>query len=78
MLKRWCFLWMIKINYTERRKKNWKITEKCLSLQRERRCQVEPRCAERWHGYRLKPVEMMSNSTLPLGFLHSNIELATS
>ena len=27
MLKRWCFLWMIKINYTERRKKNWKITE---------------------------------------------------
>ena len=33
--------------------------------------QVEPRCAERWHGRRVKPVEMMSNSTLPLGFLHS-------
>jgi hypothetical protein len=24
-----------------------------------------------------KPVEMMSNSTLPLGFLHSNTELVT-
>ena len=33
--------------------------------------QVEPRCAERWHGRRAKPVEMMSNSTLPLGFLRS-------
>ncbi len=27
----------------------WKIKEKCLYLQRERRSQVEPRCAERWH-----------------------------
>ena len=27
----------------------WKKTKKCLSLQRERRNQVEPRCAERWH-----------------------------
>ena len=25
----------------------------------------------------VKPVEMMSNSTLPLGFLHSNTELVT-
>ena len=29
--------------------KIWKIREKCLSLQCERRNQVEPRCAERWH-----------------------------
>ena len=27
----------------------WKISEKYLSLQCERRNQVEPRCAERWH-----------------------------
>ena len=53
----------------------WKIREKCLSLQRERRSQVEPRCAERWHG--CGNTEMMSNSTLPLGFLHSNTELVT-
>ena len=52
--------------------KIWKYGKKFLSLQRERRSQVEPRCAERWHGCRVKPVEMMSNSTLPLGFLHSN------
>jgi len=50
--------------------KIWYFPEKFLSLQRERRNQVEPRCAERWHGYRITPVEMMSNSTLPLGFLH--------
>jgi hypothetical protein len=30
-------------------------------LQRERRNQVEPRCAERWHG--CGNTEMMSNST---------------
>ena len=29
--------------------KDLEIREKCLSLQRERRNQVEPRCAERWH-----------------------------
>ena len=34
--------------------------------QRERWNQVEPRCAERWHG--CSNAEMMSNSTLPLGF----------
>ena len=32
---------------------------------------------ERWHGCRVIPTEMMSNSTLPLGFLHSNTELVT-
>ena len=26
-----------------------RFIEKCLYLQRERRNQVEPRCAERWH-----------------------------
>ena len=52
--------------------KTWNIQKYFLSLQRERRNQVEPRCAERWHGCRANPVEMMSNSTLPLGFLHSN------
>ena len=41
----------------------------------ERWNQVEPRCAERWHG--CGDAEMMSNSTLPLGFLHLNIELTT-
>ena len=55
----------------------WNSQKKFLSLQRERRSQVEPRCAERWHGWRVKPTEMMSNSTLPLGFLHSSIELVT-
>ena len=50
---------------------------KTLSLQRERRNRVEPRCAERWHGWRRNPKEMMSNSTLPLGFFHSSIELVT-
>ena len=55
----------------------WNSQKKFLSLQRERRSQVEPRCAERWHGWRVKPTEMMSNSTLPLGFLHSNTELVT-
>ena len=58
---------------------------KCLSLHRvidfsrlpkqERWNQVEPRCAERWHG--CGDAEMMSNSTLPLGFLHLSIELTT-
>ena len=55
----------------------WKKQKKYLSLQRERRNRVEPRCAERWHGCRVIPTEMMSNSTLPLGFLHSNTELVT-
>ena len=55
--------------------KVWKIREICLSLQRERRNRVEPRCAERWHG--CGNAEMMSNSTLPLGFLHSYTELVT-
>ena len=27
----------------------WKYQKKFLTLQRERRSQVEPRCAERWH-----------------------------
>ena len=35
--------------------------------QRERWNQVEPRRAERWHG--CSNAEMMSNSTLPLGFI---------
>ena len=56
-------------------RKVWNITGNCLSLQRERWNQVEPRCAERWHG--CGDAEMMSNSTLPLGFLHLNIELTT-
>ena len=63
---------------TQQRKKwrkVWNITGNCLSLQRERWNQVEPRCAERWHG--CGDAEMMSNSTLPLGFLHLNIELTT-
>ena len=51
MLKRWCFLWMIKINYTERRKKNWKITEKCLSflvLRQRELCRVfDPRGSDK-------------------------------
>ena len=55
------------------RQKTWKYQKLIVSLQRERRNRVEPRCAERWHGCRAKPVEMMSNSTLPLGFLHSLI-----
>ncbi len=33
----------------EKGRKVWKISNFCLSLQRERRSQVEPRCAERWH-----------------------------
>ncbi len=33
----------------ERNGKIWKSQKKCLSLHRERRNQVEPRCAERWH-----------------------------
>ena len=53
------------------RQDTWKYQKLIVSLQRERRNRVEPRCAERWHGCRAKPVEMMSNSTLPLGFLHS-------
>ena len=53
------------------RQNTWKYQKLIVSLQRERRNRVEPRCAERWHGCRAKPVEMMSNSTLPLGFLHS-------
>ena len=41
--------------------------------QRERWNQVEPRCAERWHG--CSNAEMMSNSTLPLGHSdHHSIE----
>jgi hypothetical protein len=28
---------------------NLEVTEKLLSLQHEKRSQVEPRCAERWH-----------------------------
>ena len=60
---------------TEKVKKIWNFKKMFLSLQRERRSQVEPRCAERWHG--CGNTEMMSNSTLPLGFLHSNIELVT-
>ena len=53
-----------------------------VSLQRERRNRVEPRCvvidvvackARTVAWLQAKPVEMMSNSTLPLGFLHSNI-----
>ena len=60
---------------TRNRKKNffrfrcskiWNLQKKYLSLQCERSNQVEPRCAERWHGCR--NAEMMSNSTLPLGF----------
>ena len=57
---------------------NLKFREFFLSLHRvidfsrlpkqERWNQVEPRCAERWHG--CGNAEMMSNSTLPLGFLH--------
>ena len=50
---------------------SWKFQIYFLLLQRERRSQVEPRCAERWHG--CGNTEMMSNSTLPLGFLHSKI-----
>jgi len=50
--------------------KIWKFRKFFLSLQRLMRNRVEPRCAERWHGCRVKPVEMMSNSTLPLGFFH--------
>ena len=66
-----------KIKKTEGRKyvlmqdfseKIWNYQKKFLYLQRERRSQVEPRCAERWHG--CSNAEMMSNSTLPLGFLH--------
>ena len=57
--------------------KIWIYRKNFIYLQRERRSQVEPRCAERWHGWRVKPTEMMSNSTLPLGFLHSNTELVT-
>ena len=49
----------------------WKFTYLFVSLHRERWNQVEPRCAERWHG--CGNAEMMSNSTLPLGFFHSNI-----
>ena len=57
-----------------------------VSLQRERRNRVEPRCvvidavackARTVAWLQVKPVEMMSNSTLPLGFLHSNTELVT-
>ena len=59
----------------EKYEKIWNFKKKFLSLQRERRNQVEPRCAERWHGCGY--TEMMSNSTLPLGFFHSNIELVT-
>ena len=36
----------------------------------KRRNQVEPRCAERWHG--CGNTEMMSDSTSPLDFFHSN------
>ena len=48
--------------------KIWKFARLFVSLHRERWNQVEPRCAERWHG--CGSAEMMSNSTLPLGFLH--------
>ena len=37
---------------TEKVKKIWNFKKMFLSLQRERRSQVEPRCAERWHGCR--------------------------
>ena len=40
----------------------------------KRRNQVEPRCAERWHG--CGNTEMMSDSNSPLGFFHSNKKLA--
>ena len=30
--------------------KAWKFQKEFVSLQRERWNQVEPRCAERWHG----------------------------
>ena len=33
----------------EKYEKIWNFKKKFLSLQRERRNQVEPRCAERWH-----------------------------
>ena len=59
----------------EKYEKIWNFKKKFLSLQRERRNQVEPRCAERWHGCGY--TEMMSNSTLPLDFFHSDIELVT-
>jgi len=49
-------------------RKIWWFARLFVSLHRERWNQVEPRCAERWHGY--GNAEMMSNSTLPLGFLH--------
>ena len=56
------------------RKKIWNFQKEFVSLQRERWNQVEPRCAERWHG--CSNAEMMSNSTLPLGFI--NIATITS
>ena len=36
--------------YANIRRNIWKYQKNCLSLQRERWNQVEPRCAERWHG----------------------------
>jgi hypothetical protein len=33
----------------EKGRKIWNSQKKYLPLQRERRSQVEPRCAERWH-----------------------------
>ena len=44
--------WKVILFWAKKQKtgvKIWKIKEKHLSLQRERRSQVEPRCAERWH-----------------------------
>ena len=35
--------------YANNRRNIWKYQKNCLSLQRERWNQVEPRCEERWH-----------------------------
>ena len=37
---------LLRLNF---RQKAWKFQKHIVSLQRERRNRVEPRCAERWH-----------------------------
>ena len=48
--------------------KNLQHSDISFIFAEEIRNRVEPRCAERWHG--CSNAEMMSNSTLPLGFFH--------